>query len=73
MSQSSDRRITFHAIDVPEPFKDPNEIAVAQWPPEHREQAGYGTSTLAGAKGYYVPLPSEDCAPAALPPYAQRR
>jgi len=34
----------------------PQELAVARWSFEHREQAGHGTDTLAGASGLCVPL-----------------
>lgn len=33
-----------------------NERAVAAWVVEHGQPAGYSTDTLAGARGYYVPL-----------------
>jgi two-component system sensor histidine kinase KdpD len=40
----------------------PQEAAVARWAFEHREQAGHGTDTLAGASALCVPLIAGDSA-----------
>lgn len=37
-------------------YEQSNENAVAQWVLEHNSVAGIGTDTLAGSKGFYVPL-----------------
>lgn len=34
----------------------PTEAAVASWALQHNEEAGLGTDTLPGSKGYYLPL-----------------
>jgi two-component system, OmpR family, sensor histidine kinase KdpD len=39
---------------------DRSERAVAVWTFEHGQEAGSGTDTLPGAKGFYVPLKLED-------------
>ena len=35
---------------------DQNEMSVAQWAFDHRQEAGLGTDTLAGAEALYIPL-----------------
>ncbi|MBI5194683.1 MAG: GAF domain-containing protein [Nitrospirae bacterium] len=35
---------------------DQRELSVSQWAFDHRQQAGYGTDTLPGAKALYMPL-----------------
>ncbi len=35
---------------------DQNEMSVAQWAFDHRQEAGLGTDTLAGAEALYMPL-----------------
>lgn len=35
---------------------DQNELSVAQWAFDHRQEAGSGTDTLPGAEGLYLPL-----------------
>ncbi|MBS0623157.1 MAG: sensor histidine kinase KdpD [Verrucomicrobia bacterium] len=37
-------------------IKDPHEQAVAKWVFDHKEEAGWSTSTLSDAKYYYLPL-----------------
>lgn len=48
------------ANDTPSGFeREVNELAVARWVSDRNVPAGAGTMTLAGAKGYYVPLPGD--------------
>ncbi len=41
-------------------FINENELAVATWVYHHGQIAGYGTETLNGAKGLYMPLASDE-------------
>jgi two-component system sensor histidine kinase KdpD len=41
-------------------FLGENELAVATWSYHHGQIAGYGTETLNGAKGLYMPLASDE-------------
>ena len=44
-------------VTGPETFTlDQNEMGVAQWAFDHRQEAGSGTDTLAGAEALYIPL-----------------
>lgn len=46
--------------------RETNEVAVAQWVSERNSPAGAGTMTLAGAKGFYLPLPGPHAKKAVL-------
>ena len=46
--------------DVPAPFGEPREHAVADWAFRHDQRAGRGTDTLPGASAVYLPLPGGD-------------
>lgn len=62
-----DREVIFfdqHAIklsqytpkDAPFVLDHPEEAAVAYWTAKNQKDSGYGTDTLSGAKGFYLPI-----------------
>ncbi|OBS63336.1 histidine kinase [Enterococcus mundtii] len=62
-----DREVIFfdkHAIkqsqytpkDAPYLLDHPEEAAVAYWTSKNQKDSGYGTDTLSGAKGFYLPI-----------------